>query len=202
MAGRLRHILSFAPLLCFWALVCACSPVVNLNADLKEYTIHLYLKEYTPQVNVSIPEYKCKKMCLANIRNDARNTTNFSYYSKDNRVQYLLSNRANTHVQLIPSFFWYAYQKAFESVGIETLARCNADIPEVWIIFLSLDEDHVTFKLTLFENREAIFEKEMTVGIPPATDRTPASLQKRGYDLINLTIQTILNDPGFKAAFF
>ncbi|HLZ18060.1 MAG TPA: hypothetical protein VKO67_00530 [Smithellaceae bacterium] len=202
MTRRLRYIIRFSALFAFLALLCSCSSVVNLNADLKEYNVNLYLKEYTPTFSVPNPEYKGKKMCLDNIRNDARNTTNFSYYSKDNRVQYLLSNRANTHVQLVPSFFWYAYQKAFEYAGIETLARCEANIPEVWIVFLSFNEDELKFKLTLYENKEKIFEKDMTVSMPPATERNPLLLQKRGYDMIDLTVQTILNDSGFQAAFF
>ncbi len=182
-------------------LLLSCSSTVNLNADLKDYNVHLYLKEYTPKFNGVNQEFKGTKMCLANIRNDARNTTNFSYHSKDNKVQYLLSNRANTHIQLIPSFFWYAYQKAFEHAGIETLPRCEKDMPELWIIFRSFDDEELRFRVHLYENRDAIFEKELTISMPPVAERNPASLQNRGYDMIDLTIKTLLNDSGFQAAF-
>jgi len=198
-SGNIFRLLTLLVLL---TLLSSCASTVNVAADLKEYNINLYLAEYTPQFNAANPEYKGKKMCLDNIRNDARNTTNFSYYSKDNRVQYLLSNRANTHVQLVPSFFWYAYQKAFEHAGIKTLERCETNIPEVWIVLLSFDEDELKFKVTLYENRETIFEKEMKVTIPPAPERDPILLKKRAYDMIDLTAQTILNDSGFQAAFF
>jgi len=202
MPQTVHRLLRLISVFGFLALLCSCTSTVNLNADLKEYNVNLYLKEYTPRFSVATAEYRGKKMCLDNIRNDARNTTNFSYFSKDNRVQYLLSNKANTHIQLVPSFFWYAYQKAFEYAGIETLAHCQANIPEVWIVFLSFDEDELKFKVTLYENQQKIFEKDMTVSIPPAAERKPALLQKRGYDMIDLTVQTILNDPVFQAAFF
>lgn len=180
----------------------SCSSTVNLNADLKDYDVNLYLKEYTPKFNVANTQYKGKKLCLDNIRNDAPNTTNFSYHSKDIRVRYLLSNRANTHIQLVPSFFWYAYQKAFEHAGIETLTRCQTSMPELWIVFLSFDDEELKFKITLYENREKIFEKDMMVSMPPASERNPILLKNRGYEMIDLTIQTILNDTGFQAAFF
>lgn len=202
MTKPIRPIIRLLSVLGLLGFLWSCASAVNLNADLKDYNVHLYLKEYTPKFTVANPEYKGKKMCLANIRNDARNTTNFSYYSKDIKVQYLLSNRANTHVQLVPSFFWYAYQKAFEHAGVETQVRCDKDMPELWIVFLSFDDEDLKFKMTLYENRETIFEKTMTISMPPASERNPILLQKRGYDMIDLTIQTILNDSGFQAAFF
>jgi hypothetical protein len=202
MGKTVIHLLLTASVSGLLLLLLSCSTAVNLNADLKEYNVHLYLKDYTPKFGGVNQEFRGTKMCLANIRNDAQNTTNFSYHSKDIKVQYLLSNRANTHIQLVPSFFWYAYQKAFEHAGIETLARCEKDMPELWIVFQSLNDEELKFKITLYENRETIFAKEMTISMPPAEDRNQALLQTRAYDMIDLTIQTILNDSGFQAAFF
>ena len=187
------YLISRLSFLVVLALLSSCSSTVNLNADLKEYNVNLYIKEYTPKFSVANPEYKGKKMCLDNIRNDARNTTNFSYYSKDIRVQYILSNRANTHIQLVPSFFWYAYQKAFAHAGIETLTRCEKDMPEVWIVFLSFDDEELKFKVTLYENRETIFEKEMTVSLPPASGRDPLLLREQSLRHDRPDDQ---NDPG------
>lgn len=202
MGKPASNIIRFIPLFGLFLLLLSCTSAVNLNADLKDYSVHLYLKEYTPKFTGVKQEFKGTKMCLANIRNDARNTTNFSYHSSDNKVQYLLSNRANTHIQLIPSFFWYAYQKAFEHAGIETLPRCEKDMPELWIVFLSFNDEELRFKTTLYENRETIFEKEMKVNMPRVQERNPAVLQTRGYEMIDLTIKTILDDSGFQAAFF
>lgn len=196
------HTIRFASVIGLFLLLTSCQiTTVNLNADLKDYNVNLYLTEYTPKFSGTPADYKGKKMCMANIRNDARNTTNFSYYSKDIKVQYLLSNRANTHIQLIPSFFWYAYQKAFEHAGIETLPRCGTNMPELWIIFKSFDDEELKFRIALYENRETIIEKELTISMPPVQERNPEILKNRGYEMIDLTIKTILNDSSFQAAF-
>lgn len=184
-----------------WFLTSCQTTTGNLNADLNNCTVNLHLKDYTPKFDVTHPEFRGRTLCLSNIRNDARNTTNFSFYSKDSRVEYVLSNRANSPVQLVPSFFWYAYQKAFEHAGIEAVARCSDKSPELWIIFQSFHDEELRFKITLYENRETIYEKELTVSMPAASDRDPAKLQARAYAMIDLTIATILNDTGFKAAF-
>lgn len=173
----------------------------NLSTDIKSYTVNLYLKDYTPKFGAIKPEFKGKKMCLANIRNDARDTTNFSYYSKDNKVQYVLSNKVNTPVQLVPSFFWYAYQKAFEYAGIEAQPRCSEDMPELWIIFQSFNDEELQIKITLLENLEPLYEKNLVVSMPPAPDRDPIALQARAYEMIDLTITAILSDSGFQTAF-
>lgn len=175
---------------------------VYLNTDLKEYNVHLYLEEYTPKLNKIPPEYKGKVMCLANLRNDSQNTANFSYFSKDNKAQYLLSTRAGTNIQPIPNFFWSAYEKAFARAGITTMTRCENDMPEMWIIFRSFDDEELKFRIHLYINREAVFEKEMTIIMPPAENRNSIALQARAYDMIDLTIKTILREPGVKAAFF
>ena len=174
---------------------------VNLSTDLKEYNVQLYLKEYSPYIIRSIPEYKGGKICLNQIRNDSQNTTNFSYYSKDKKVQYLLSDQADSHIQLIPYFFWNAYQKAFAKAGIEVLTRCENDIPEMWMIFRSFNDEELKLRIHLYKNRAAIFEKEITIVMPPAKDLNPVALRSRAYEMIDLTIQTILNDPGFQAGF-
>lgn len=173
----------------------------NLNADIKNYNVNLYLKDYIPKFGTINPKFKGKVMCLSNIRNDARNTTNFSYYSRDNMVQYILSNKANTPMQLIPSFFWYAYQKAFEHAGIGTQPRCSENMPELWIVFQSFNDEELQFKITLYENLVPIYEKKLTVSMPPAPERDPTALQARAYEMIDLTITTILKDSGFQTAF-
>ncbi len=185
--------------ICFLLASCQLS-TVNLNADLKDYNVNLYLKEYTPKFSGIHADYKGKKICLANIRNDARNTTNFSYYSKDIKVQYLLSNKANTHIQLIPSFFWYAYEKAFKHAGIEVQTRCEPGVPELWIIFRQFDDEELKFRIHLYENRETILEKEITITMPAPAQRDPVILQARAYDMIDLTIKTLLVDSSFQAA--
>ena len=203
MKKQARHILYLASAIALILLLSSCqTPAGHLSSDMNQYRVNLYLHDYTPKLGGIKPEFKNKVMCLSNIRNDARNTTNFSYYSKDIRVQYILSNKVNTPMQLVPSFFWYAYQKAFESAGIETQARCSKEnIPELWIIFQSFNDEELQFKITLLENLVTIYEKNLTVTLPPVVERDPIALQSRAYDMIDLTITAILNDSGFQAAF-
>ncbi len=182
--------------------VAACTPSnKTLTPDTASLIVPLTLSDYTPQFGGTLPAYKGKTLCLSNIRNDARNTTNFSYYSKDNRVKYSLSNKANTPMQLIPSFFWYAYQKGFGHAGLTVVDRCTPDVPELWIIFRSFNDEELKFTVTLLENGETIFHKDLTIIAGPAAERSPEKLQARAYRMIDLTVKTILGTPEFQAGF-
>jgi len=196
------HLISLVTAISFFFLLTSCqTTTVNLNPDTNDYDVNLNVNDYKPKLSGINPAYKGKAMCLSNIRNDARNTSNFSYYSKDLKVRYNLSNKGNTFMQLVPSFFWYAYQKAFEHAGITTIEHCSGNIPELWIIFQSFDDEELQLKITLLENRKTIFEKNLKVTMSPASGRHPATLQTRAYEMIDLTINTILNDSCFQAAF-
>lgn len=180
----------------------ACTPSNStLPPDMAGMIVPLTLSGYTPQFSGALPAYKGRKLCLSNIRNDARNTTNFSYYSKDNRVKYSLSNKTNTPLQLVPSFFWYAYQKGFAHAGLTVLDHCTADTPELWIIFQSFNDEELKLTVTLLENGETIFHKNLTIAVPPAADYSPEKLQARAYDMIDLTVKTILITSEFQAGF-
>ena len=169
------------------------------NADLNQYSVKLHLKDYTPQLKPERYEfYRDKKICMSNIRNEAQNTTHFFYFSKDNQVRYELSNKGNSPMQLVSSFLWYAYQKAFESAGIETVHRCEAGMPEFWIVIGSLDDEEVRFKTHIFNNAEAIYEKELDVIMKSVRDRHPSALNARAYEMIDLSVIAMLDDPGIK----
>ena len=175
----------------------------NLSTDLNSYNVPLYLNNYTPQIDTSkYRQFGGTKMCMSNIRNEAANTTNFNYFSNDIKVRYELSNKANTPIQLVPSFFWYAYQKAFIQAGIDTSAYCLPEnIPELWIIFQSFNDDELQLKITVLKNGATQYEKDLVVRMMPAATRDITELQKRAYGMIDLTITTILDDPGLQTAF-
>jgi hypothetical protein len=201
-----RHIPGIIKLSLLLILLCtapACQTTSgNINADLNNYEVRLYLTDYTPKFDlIKYEAYKGNKMCMSNIRNDAGNTTNFNYSSRDLRVQYQFSNRPSTHVQFLQSYFWYAYQKAFQYAGIETLDRCvPEDLPELWIIFQSLNEDELQLKLTVLKKGVSVYEQDLAVTMVPATTRDPISLRLRAYTMIDLTITTMLDDPGLQTA--
>lgn len=172
----------------------------NLYSDLNTFAVNLHVNDYSPKIDAAkYHQFSGKKMCMSNIRNDARDTSNFGYYSKDLKVQYLLSNKANTPIQFVQSFFWYAYQKSFMQAGLDTSADCSAEnTPELWIIFQSLNDEELQLKITILKNRVTLYEKDLFVQAPPATSRDIRELQKRAYDMIDLTVTKILDDPGFQ----
>jgi hypothetical protein len=173
----------------------------NLNLDMNSYSVPLYVNEYTPKIDAAkYPQFTAKKMCLSNIRNDASDTSIHNYYSKDRRVGYTLSNKANTLIQFVQSYFWYAYQKAFIQAGLDTSANCSTEnIPELWIIFQSFNDDELQFKITVLKNHVALYEKDLVVTMPQATERNVLYLQKRAYEMIDMTVIKILDDPGFQS---
>jgi hypothetical protein len=174
----------------------------NLSTDTNNYNVPLCLTDYTPQIDAA--KYRLlggKKMCMSNIRNDAADTTNFNYFSKDIKVRHELSNKANTPIQFVQSFFWYVYQKAFIRAGIDTSANCSPEnIPELWIIFQSFNDEELQLKITMLKNRETQYEKDLIVHMVPAASRNITELQKRAYAMIDLTVTTILDDPGLQMA--
>lgn len=125
MTRRLRYIFRFSAIFGILALVCSCSSVVNLNANLKEYNVNLYLKEYTPNFSVANPNTKAKDVPGQHPQRRAQHNEFFLLQQRQ-PGSVPCCPTAPTHVQLVPSFFWYAYQKAFEYAGIETLARCES----------------------------------------------------------------------------
>jgi hypothetical protein len=175
----------------------------NLSADINSYNVPLYLSEYTPKLDAAkYQQLGGGKMCMSNIRNDAVNTTNFNYFSKDIKVRYELSNKANTLIQFVQSFFWYAYQKAFIQAGIDTSAYCSPEnIPELWIIFQSFNDEELQLKITVLKNRETKYEKDLVVRAAPAATRNITELQNCAYAMIDQTVTTILDDPGLQVAF-
>jgi hypothetical protein len=181
-------------------LFTACQTATYVHSDPRSYLVPLYLYDYTPQFDAdSYRHLKGKNMCMSSIRNDAQNTTNFSYYSKDLRVRYELSNKPNTHIMFVQSYFWYAYEKAFSHAGIEVSHRCASEnTPELWIIFQEFDDDDLRLKMNILKNRETVYEKEIHVRMSPAVTREPVSLRLRAYDMIDLTVAEMLADPGFQ----
>lgn len=172
----------------------------NLNADLHNYTVPLYLVEYTPKIDATkYSKFRGKKLCLSNIRNEAGNTTNFDYFSKDQKVHYQLSNKANTIIMLTQNYFWYAYQKAFSQIGLEASTDCSPEnTPELWIIFQSLNDEELQLKINVLKNRETLYEKDLVVTMAPTATRNITELQKRAFEMIDLTVTRILDDPGFQ----
>jgi len=174
----------------------------NLASDLnRDYTIFVNLHDYMPKLDpVKYINLKGKKTCISNIKNESRFTSNFSYYSKDRKVRYQLSRESNVDLMLLQSYFWYAYQKAFEHIGIAVTDDCSQpNLSELWIVFQSFNDERLKFKITVLKNSEALYEKDLVVAVEMLESRDYHHLQKRAYEMIDLTVTSILDDRGIQA---
>ncbi len=200
MTSRLRHfwLLPLAALL-FLTSCAAQSGPLPAGADLSTSVVNLYLTDYTPQISAARWAYYAdKKICLSNITNEAAETTTFFYFSRDRQVRYTPAPKANLPIQPIPSFLWYAYQKAFQAVGIEAVFGCAPGMTEIWITVQSLDDEGIRLKVVALKNAKMIDERQIDLPRGPASDRHPPELARRAYDMIDLTVTAILDDPGIK----
>ena len=174
----------------------------NLASDLnRDYTIFVNLNEYMPKLDpAKYTNLKGKKICLSNIKNESRFTSNFSYYSKDRKVRYQLAKENNAGLMLLQSYYWYAYQKAFERIGIKTTDDCSQpDLPELWIVLQSFSDERLKLQITVLKNGKALYEKDLLVAVEMLENRDYQHLQKRAYEMIDLTVASILDDSGFQA---
>jgi len=200
MTRRFRHVLLF-PLasLLFLASCAGQSGLSPAGADLSGAVVNLYLTEYTPQISAARWAYYAdKKICLSNITNEAADTTTFFYFSRDRQVRYTLAAKANSPIQPIPSFLWYAYQKAFLTAGIDAGFGCAPGMTEIWITVRSLDDEGIRLKVVLLKSAKAIAERQIEIPRGPASDRHPPELARRAYEMIDLAVAAILDDPQIK----
>ena len=174
-------------------------PVTIISPEAPTRVINLYLKDYSPGINPGRYEYyRDKKICLSNITNAAADTTTFFYFSKDRQVRYTLAPKANSPIQPIPSFLWYAYQKALNWVGLEAVFGCASDMTELWITLLALAENNIQIRAVVLKNARTLYEKELAIALDPTDSRHAAELSDRAFGMIDQTVIALLDDPGVK----
>lgn len=160
--------------------------------------------KYMPLLQSTMfPEYKGQIIIFDSIEIDAPEVTNFYYLNEDKTVGYTLFYTSNGIQQPVVSFFWYALQKAFETIGIQVkesglvknAVRLNLKI-------MSLTDQKAIFKVSLLRNGYLIMQKDITVikKFPPTKDIS--ELSKRAYEYIDYIAASILSDPDFKREFF
>jgi len=160
--------------------------------------------KYTPQLKPSsFPEYKGQTIIFDSVEIEAPNVDNFYYLNEDKTVGYTLFYTSNGIQQPVVSFFWYALQKSFESIGIivkesgliKNAARLNLKI-------MALTDQKAVLKVSLLRNGYLIMQKDIAVfkKFPPTND--VPELTKNAFEFIDLMAGTILSDPDFKREFF
>jgi hypothetical protein len=188
-------------LLCILALlsfIISCTSGASTN-------VTLWRNKYNPNIVPTISElYKDQKVFLASVVDETKDTTNFYYYSPDRSVAYGFYYDEKSWKQPLVSFFWYAYQKSFESVGmIVEENNPSKDSPELSITFKSFQSDRLVYQVFLVSKTRGInLYKEYMVTMTPITTNDTAALEKAAYEMIDKTVYTVLADPEFQKVFF
>lgn len=169
-------------------------------------TVNVIRDKYNPQLDHSLKElYKGKKLFFIEVIDATSDTTNFHYYSPDKKVGYAMFYKGDAWQQPLVSFFWYAYQKAFESVGIVVEEeKPSPDSPELKITFHKFNSRELILDVLLIKKAVPIgqvFQKRYTVIMPPLGSSLMTEWEKAAYDMIDTTIYMILADSEFQKVF-
>lgn len=160
--------------------------------------------QYKPLVQTSkFSEYKGQTIIFDSIDIDAKDVENMYYLNGEQTVGYTLFYKTGGIQQPVVSFFWYALQKTFNSIGIDVKEGGpikNAAQLNLKIMFLT--DQKAIFKASLLRNGYLIMQKDITVSkkFPPTND--VPQLTKNAFEFIDLIAETILGDPDFKREFF
>lgn len=160
---------------------------------------------YTPQIDHSKhAEYSGQTMLFDSVEvSEDPNITNFDYLNVEKTIGYTLAYSPSSMQQPVASFFWYAMQKTFQSLGMNiTGSGLLKNFPQLNLKILSLTDQEAKFRIRLLRNGLLLMQKEFVVSqkLPPTKDKT--ELEKRQYTYLDLMVDTILSDPDFKREFF
>lgn len=160
---------------------------------------------YSPNIDISKhAEYRGHVMILDSIEvAEHPDITNFYYLNPDQSIGYILYYSHTSMQQPVASFFWYALEKAFESVGIQIkYSGPLKNVAELHLKILTLTDQEANFRVSLLRNGLLLLQKDIQVlqKLPVTTDAE--ELEKRQYAFLDLMVDTILSDPDFKREFF
>ncbi|MGV8078608.1 MAG: hypothetical protein AB2L22_00915 [Syntrophales bacterium] len=180
-------------------ILIGCSPgastVVNIRRD-----------HYKPDMGQVLHElYKERKIFLHSVIDESKDTTNFYSYNPDRSVAFCYFYEGNSWNQPLASFYWYAYQKALESMDMIVEERKpSKDSPELTITFKSINSQQLHFHVLLISKTtpQKTLSKDYTISMPLQNTINPESMEKSAYAMIDKTVIMILGDPEFQKTFF
>ena len=180
-------------------ILIGCSPgastVVNIRRD-----------HYKPDMGQVLHDlYKERKIFLNSVIDESKDTTNFYSYNPDRSVAFCYFYEGNSWNQPLASFYWYAYQKALESMDMIVEERKpSKDSPELTITFKSINSQQLRFHVLLISKMtpQKSFAKDYTISMPQQDAIHPESMEKSAYAMIDKTVIMILGDPEFQKVFF
>ncbi len=155
--------------------------------------VEITQNNYMPELGRTFPGYRGKSIYLANIDNQANNTTMWYYYNPQGSMTY-------ESWPSLTSYFWYCIQKAFQSAGLEVHSMDQAsNAPEVDITLESITDQQFQYMVSV-HGKGASFQKRFTVTMEPAVTTDSGLLEKRAYKMIDKMVRAILEDRGFDHA--
>lgn len=203
------------------SIMVLCMAALFLSGCVSGTKVPMAQQKYSPSFSSGeFSRYKGKSLVLANFANQAQNTKTYSYSSPDKK--YVYEGDAS-----LDSYYHSCYQKAFRHIGVklvdyvyrEDYARTSyrhhywwgdgrgyygppKGVSEFQLTLLSLTDEEFKFKVILYKEGEVKFDKDYTVTMAaaPETDNT-ATLEKRAYQLVDLSFTRIMKDKDFQKAF-
>jgi hypothetical protein len=159
---------------------------------------------------------KGKRIVLASFINQAENTRTWNFYSPDKKLVYETSAP-------LESFFWDCYRKAFQHAGVRVVdypaaaayrgpgpwwyggphpaaAAAPKGVAEFQLVLLSVTDQEVRFQALVFKDGTETFRKDYQVTLPPGASQDVKDLEKRAFELVDLTFTTLVRDREFQKA--
>ena len=205
------------------SIVVSCIVAIFLSGCVGGGTkVPLTQQKYSPSFSGGeYSRYKGKRLVLANFINQAQNTKTYSYSSPDKK--YIYEGDAS-----LETYYQNCYEKAFKHIGVKLDEYVYRDdyartyhhryswwghhgqgsygppkgVQEFQLVLLSLTDEEFKFKVILFKEGDIKFDKDyaVTMAAAPETDNT-ATLEKRAYQLVDLSFTTIVKDREFQKFF-
>lgn len=176
-------------------VVCACLFIAGMSGCRPAGTKVVVRQDlYAPSFEAkNLSAYKGKSVYLSAVTNNASNTSIWNYYSPGSDVYYEATPALQT-------YFWDCFIKDFNWIGVK-MASDASQAPNMEVIMNSITDQEFKFHVILLSPGKAPFRKDYTVTMPPAKDKDPAQLEKRGYQLVDASFMTIVGDADFRKAF-
>ncbi len=155
--------------------------------------VEIKQENYFPELGRTPSLYHKKSIYLANIDNQANNTTTWYYYNPEGTITY-------ESWPSLTSYFWYSIQKALERAGLKVYSMDQATTaPEVDITLESITDQQFQYMISV-HGKGAPFQKRFTITMEPAATTDARLLEKRAYRMIDKMVKTMLEDRGFERA--
>ncbi len=155
--------------------------------------VEIKQESYFPELGKTFPGYRGKSIYLANVDNQANNTTTWYYYNPQGNITY-------ESWPSLTSYFWYVIQKGLERAGLKVYSMDQATTaPEVDITLESITDQQFQYMVSV-HGKGAPFQKRFTITMAPAATTDAGLLEKRAYKMIDKMVKAMLEDRGFERA--